>query len=414
MAKDLNQHYHQLLALEKPWQVKSVNLDLEAKSVCIRLEHPKGHKVKCPQCRKPCTIADHGSQRTWRHLDTMQFETLLIARVPRADCKQCGIKTIDVSWARKHSRFTLLFEAFVIAVLQSAATISHAARLTGLDWSTLHTLMERAVEAGLQRRELEDIAYVGIDEKSFRRGHNYISVLSDLQAGRVIELCPGRTKESAGTLFESLPKALRDTIQAVAMDMWPAFINSCAEHLPQAAIVHDRFHISQHLNQALDQIRRAENKSLRREGDDTLCGSKYLWLSNPANLAEDKRLTLEALRHNKLKTARAWAIKEYFAQFWQCLNRPTAQLFFKLWYSWAIRSRLEPIKKVARMLKNHLENILNYFEHPITNAGSEGLNSKIQSIKSAARGFHSFKHYRTRILFFCGGLDLTAGLPDYP
>lgn len=410
----LARHYHQLLGLEEPWQVQSVALDLEAKSVSIYLEHPKGRPVPCPQCHASCTIADHASERRWRHLDTMQFETILIARVPRADCPQCGVKTIEVTWAQRHSRFTLLFEAFVLDVLKAASSISQASWLTGLDWSTLHRLMQRAVERGLERRRLQSVPYLGIDEKSFGRGQSYIGLLNDLEHGAVIEVVEGRHQEAAERLFGGLSPELRQSVLAVCMDMWPAFIKSCSRHLPEALIVHDRFHISKHLNEAVDQVRRGEHRGLRRAQDQRLKGTRYLWLTNPENLSEEKASSLEALRRGKLKTGRAWSIKEFFAEFWHCFTPEAGEAFFKRWYSWAIRCRLAPVKKVARMLKKHLTNILTWFRASITNAASEGLNSKIQGLKAAARGFRSFEHYRTRILFFCGQLDLSVPLPVHP
>ena len=190
------------------------------------------------------------------------------------------------------------------------------------------------------------------------------------------------------------------------MDMWPAFANSAGRHVPEAEIVHDRFHISKHLNEAVDKVRRQEHKALRKEGDETLTGTKQLWLFNPENLSEEKWLVFEPLKQQELKTARAWAIREQFRWFWDYRYAGNARKFFKQWYQWAIRCRLEPVKKVARMLKCHLDRILSWFRHHISNGMAEGYNSRIQSIKTAARGFRNFANYRTRILFFCGKLNL--------
>ena len=189
-------------------------------------------------------------------------------------------------------------------------------------------------------------------------------------------------------------------------DFWRAFSNSTREQAPQAEIVHDRFHVSQYLVEAVDLVRRKENKSLRKEGDDSLVGTRQLWLFNLDNLPGDEQQRLSELQRSALKTGRAWGIKEMFREFWEYRSGAWAAKFFDRWYAWAIRSRLDPIKKVAVMLKKHLAGLLAYFRHRITNARNEGFNSRVQSIKSAARGFRSFDNYRTRILFYCGKLDL--------
>ena len=401
----LTEHYSLLLGLDAAWIVSDVSLSLEENRVEISLSHVAG-PVVCPECSSQCSIADHAPERTWRHLDTMQFETRLRARVPRADCKACGVKTTAVPWAGKHSRFTLMFEAFAIQVIQACGNVKNAAGLLGWDWDSVQRIMERAVERGLERRELESLRYVGLDEKSFRRGHSYLSLLTDLTGSRALKVVEDRTTEAANGLWKDLSDGQKQQIEAVAIDMWPAFANSVEANAPQAEIVHDRFHISKHLNEAVDQVRRSENKLLKQAGDDRLKGSKHLWLFNPENLSEERWIEFETLKDQELKTSRAWAIKEQFRWLWEYRYAANARKFFDRWYGWAARSRLKPVIKVAKMLKRHLGNILTYFRHGITNAMSEGFNSRIQSIKSQARGFRAFQNFRNRILFYCGKLDL--------
>ena len=402
---ELTKHYSLLLGLDAAWEVSDVALSLERKCVEILVAHTGG-PVPCPECGQRCSIADHAPERTWRHLDTMQFETRLRARVPRADCKACGVKTTAVPWAAKHSRFTWMFEALAIEVIQACGSLKAAAGLLGLDWDSAHRIMQRAVQRGLERRQLQSLQYVGIDEKSFGRGHSYISLLVDLTGARVLEVVEDRTEAAADRLWKDLPDQQREQIEAVAVDMWPAFANSIETNAEQAEIVHDRFHISKHLNEAVDQVRRQEHKLLKQAGDERLKGSKQLWLFNPENIRDDRWLEFEALKDQELKTSRAWAIKEQFRWLWEYRYAGNARKFFRRWYGWAARSRLKPIVKVAKTLKRHLDNILTYFRHRITNAMSEGFNSRIQSIKSQARGFRTFENYRTRILFHCGKLDL--------
>jgi transposase len=403
--ENLQEHYALLLGLSSPWEVVDVDLGLEEKKVRISLEHPNGVQVKCPECGGLCPIADRGPERTWRHLDTMQFCTELVARTPRANCSACGVKTITVPWAEKGSRFTLMFEAFAIKVLGACGNVIQAAKLLGLGWDAVHRIMERAVERGIARRNLENIKHAGMDEKSFRKGQDYISLLNDLDRGRVLEVVEGRKQEHANALWESMGKG-RESVEAVAMDMWGPFIRSASKNVPRADIVHDRFHISGYLSKAVDQIRRKENKELVAEGDDTMKGSKHLWLFNVDNLTEKKWLRFEILLQSDLRTAEAWALKENMRWFWDYKHAGNARKYFLKWYDQVVEYGETAMVKVANMIKSHLPNILTYFRHRITNAVSEGLNSKIQSIKSMARGFRGFKNYRTRILFYCGKLDM--------
>lgn len=402
---DLNSHYRLLLGLDESWKVQNVDVDLDGNQVVIDLEHTGG-KLCCPNCRQSCSKFDSVPPRQWRHLDTMQFATIVRARVPRSECSRCGVKTISVPWAGKHSRFTLMFEAFAIRVLKAASNVKKAAELLRLSWDTAHTLMERAVARGLARRQEEPIEYIGIDEKSFGRAQDYVSLMVDIDRSRVLEVAKDRTTESCDQLWSSLSESQKSCVLAVVTDFWRAFSNSTREQAPQAEIVHDRFHVSQYLVEAVDLVRRKENKSLRKEGDDSLVGTRQLWLFNVDNLGDDEQQRLSELQRSAMKTARAWGIKEMFREFWEYRSGAWAAKFFHRWYAWAIRSRLDPIKKVAVMLRKHLTGLLAYFRHRITNARNEGFNSRVQSIKSAARGFRSFENYRTRILFYCGKLDL--------
>jgi transposase len=405
----LSAHYARLLGIDESWRVESVDLRLEERRVEIRLGHV-GSGVSCPECGHACSLADHAEERRWRHLDTMQFTTELVARLPRCRCPEHGVKTIVPPWAGKHSRFTLLFEAFAIEVLQACRTVKAAADLLGLSWDAAQTIMERAVDRGLQRREATSVLHLGIDEKSFGKGHDYITVLTDIDGSRVLEVAPERTQAAAEAVLQTLTVEQRQEVQAVAADMLPAYAEAVARQTPQADLVHDKFHVAKHLGEAVDQVRRAENKALQAQDDDRLKGTRQLWLFNQSNLSPRQRRRFEAIRHNGLKTARAWAIKEEFRWFWRYVYQTSAKEFFDQWYAWGVRCRLRPVIRVAKMLKRHLPNLLSYFHHRITNATSEGFNSVIQALKYAARGFRSFKNYRTRILFFCGRLDLRPKL----
>lgn len=403
---EVEDHYGQLLGIHSPWEISSVDLKLEKQQVDITIEY-SADEGPCPECGVTCPKHDDRKQRTWRHLDTMQFATLLHCQLPRVRCKAHGAKTVDAPWAGKNSRFTLLFEAFAIRVLTAARSVEEARKLLRLNWHQVEAIKSRAVERGLKRREEVEIPYIGIDEKQFRSGHRYISSLVDLEGSRVLDVVEERTEVACKTLIsKALTKSQQGQVTAVALDMWKAYANAVAEKLPQADIVHDRFHISQHLNEAVDKVRRKENKELNKQGDGRLKGSKFWWMTNEENQKEKVVEAFSSLKNSDLKVARAWAIKESFRGFWEYSYAGCAQRYFARWYSWAIRSRLEPIKEKARMIKNHLPNIFTYFKHRISNAAAEGLNSKIQTVKANARGYRSFSGFRNSILFYCGGLDM--------
>ena len=406
MDTELQKHYALLLGVGSPWEVKTVELKILEKKVEIELGWQWGAAAKCPECGRACSLHDSAPERTWRHLDTMQFTTLIRARTPRSQCPEHGVKTMQVAWAAPQGRFTLLFERFAVEVLLASASVSQACALLGLSWDTAQEIMRRAVERGLERRQLEGLKYLGMDEKSFKRGQSYITLLTDLEESRVLDVVEERTSEAAGQLWNTLSPEQKQAVEAVAIDMWEPFIKTIEEQAPEADIVHDKFHVSKYLGEAVDKVRRAEHKQLMAQGDETLKGSRQLWLYNPENFSAEQVDEFSALKDLHLKVARAWAAKELFSKFWNYQEEGWARRFFKNWYRWVSRSRLKPVVEVARMLKRHLDNLITYLRHHITNAVTEGLNSKIQSLKSAARGFRNFKNYRIRILFFCGKLNL--------
>mgnify|MGYP000069473716 CR=1 FL=1 len=397
--------YQQVLGLDKPWQVREVKLELACKRVTVIIECDRGVRWGDPGEGTRAHI--HGwTKRQWRHLDTCQFETVLEAEVPSVKHADGRVEEVTVPWAERYSRVSKLMEAFVIRVLEAASSVQEAASLLGMGWEQVNRIMKRAVERGLQRREATSIQYLGIDEKSIARGHKYATVLNDLSGSRVWEVVEGRKQEDADGVWESLTPEQRQGVQAIAMDMWPAFENSAGHALPNARIVHDKFHVSKHLNEAVDKVRKAEHRKLMAQGDDTLKGSKYEWMRNHPDLRKAESASFRELHKINLKTSRAWQLKETFSGFWDYLYAGAAERFFKEWYAKAIRSQLEPVKAVARMLKTHLPELLNYLAHRITNATSEGFNSLIQNIKANARGLPNFANFRIRILFYCAKLDM--------
>lgn len=397
--------YRQILGIEPPWSVEDVQLSTENREVTVQLANAE-RQLPCPKCGKPCRRHDALSRR-WRHLDTCQFATILVAEVPRISCEEHGVLQVRVPWAEPGSRFTALFEALVIDWLR-AASLSAVAELCGLSWKAVDGIQRRAVVRGLARRTAQLPQRLGVDETSFQKRHQYVTVVLDQGTDTVVHVAQGRNRAALDEFFASFTEAERGAVEAVAMDMCEPYIRSVEQHIPgaQEKIAFDRFHVAQHLSRAVDQVRRAEHRALLEEGDSRLKGTRYLWLHGPATMSQEARQALEPLRQSSLRTARAWAIKELAASLWQYRARGWAQRAWMRWYSWAIRSRLEPIKRAARTIKSHLPGILNAVVSGITNARSEAVNARIQAIKRTACGFRNPERFRAAILFHLGGLDL--------
>ncbi len=401
--------YGRILGLTRPWRVSDVVLEEASTKVEVYVDHG-GEGLRCPACEGSVTVHDH-RERRWRHLDTCQFQTILVARVPRVRCKEHGVKTIQVPWSDPGSGFTALFEALVIDWLQAANT-SAVSRLLGLTWDEVDGIKQRAVARGLARRELAVPEDIGVDETSFQKRHEYVTVVADTQANVIHWVSDGRGKESLSSYFECFEVAELQQVRSITMDMWRPFIQTTLERVPGGAskIAFDKFHVAMHLGQAVDKVRREENRQLLESGDESLKGTKYLWLYHPEKLAErtseSRLLDFDSLLRRSLRTARAWRLKEMLMEIWDLADRESARRFFDRWYSWAIRSRLAPMKRVARMIQRHLEGVLNAIALGVTNAKVEGFNTKIQWLKRSARGYRNRDRFRIDIYFHLGGLDL--------
>lgn len=404
--RDTDLYYH-LLGLRAPWTVGRVDLALKDQRVDVWVEHPEGTKWPCPECGTELPTYDHAPERSWRHLDSCQFMTYLRARPPRVSCPKDGVRQVKLSWAEPKARFTALFERLAIDVLRETS-IAGATKILRITWDEAHHIMARAVERGRARKGELAATRIGLDEKSVAKGHNYFTLVTNLDAGTVEDIQNDRKTESLNSFFVKLSPEQKAQIEAVAMDMWEPYQYAVYTHVPDASekIVFDRFHIMQHMTKAVDTVRKQENRELASTGDETLSGSKYLWLYSQENLPAKHRDRFDELRRSDLRTAKAWAIKENLRELWRCETRVAAESHWKRWHAWAIRSQLKPIVAVAKMIHRHLANILTYFTHRITNAVSEGINSKIQTIKKQAYGYRNKENFKTAIYFHCGGLEL--------
>ena len=397
--------YARILGIKSPWGISDVVLDHKERCVEICLQYSE-QLAPCPVCGNLSPKHDT-KERTWRHLDTCQFETHLRAKVPRIVCVDDGVLQISVPWAEPNSRFTAMFEALAIDWMKEAS-LSGVARLLRVSWDEADGIRTRAVNRGLERRTEELPAALAVDETGFGRGHDYVTVISDRVAGTVSDVADGRKKEVLVEYFRKFTREELAGIDTITMDMWEGFISATRDEVPDAdeKIAFDRFHVAQHLGHAVDEVRRAEARVQYGLGDRSMRGSRYSWLMNPENMDTQRREAFEKLKATCNKTSRAWAIKDAATRLWDFNVREEAAEAWAKWYGWAIRSRLEPIKQVARMVKSHLDGILNAVVTGATNASAESVNSKIQWIKYMARGFRNRERFREAILFHLGGLDL--------
>ncbi len=398
--------YATLLGITEPWGVELVEMEQEAGEVHVTVALPANTRWVCPECWAAAPIHDH-QDRTWRHLDTCQFKTLVHARVPRLNCPAHGIRQLRVAWAEPGSRFTALFEALAIDWLKQAS-VSAVAKQLRITWDEADGIMQRAVRRGLARRKLEPPRYVGADETSFQKRHEYVTVVGDLERDRVIYVADDRSQASLDGFWHGLTPEQRAGIEGVAMDMWEPYIRSTRDYLADAdqKIVFDKFHVAQHLSKAVDEVRRREHRERMAAGDPILKGTKYDWLRNPEGRSWSEARAFNLLREIVTRVGKAWSLREAAMELWNHRYAGAADRNFKKWFHWARCSRLEPIRRVALMIKRHWANIRTYFLHRITNAGVEALNSKIQTVKARARGFRNRERFRNAIYFHCGGLDL--------
>lgn len=394
-----------LLGIERPWFVDKVELRLDEGEVLVRLELDDQAKFVCPECTQVAPRYDRTEERRWRHLDTCQYRTMITARLPRVNCAEHGVHQVKVAWAEARSRFTALFEAWAIRVMKET-TLAGTAELLRLSWDEAEGIFRRAVARGLARRVEEPVRVVGIDETSFQKRHEYVTVAVDLERDRVLWVGDGRRQATLEEYWHSLSAPQQDAIDVVVMDMWDPFVAATRAALRNGVskIVFDRYHVMWHLNLAVDLVRKAEHRERSAEGDDRLRRTKYDWLRGKDRRTAELEAQLRAFHRAGFKVGRAWAIKEAARGFWETGNLTEAMALFRKWYFWATHSRLQPIIRAAKTVRYWLWGILRYQTHRYTNAMTEGVNSKIQQLKYRARGYRNRDNFRLAILFHCGGL----------
>ena len=346
------------LGLLPPWMVAGSTFDAAAKRLDIHLDFPRGSRFACPDCGSADCPAYDTEEMTWRHLNFFQHEAYLYARVPRVTCSGCGIKRVSVPWARDGSGFTLLFEALAMTMMASMP-VAAVARLVGEHDTRLWRVLHHYVEEARARVDYSGVTRVAFDETAARRGHDYVSLFVDLDGPRVLFVADGKDATTVQTFAADLADhdGAAENVSEVCIDMSAAFIKGTAAHLPNANITFDKFHAVKIINDAVDLVRRAEQKD-RPE----LKKTRYIWLKNKCNLSEAQLAALGGLTDLNLKTARAYQIRLTFQDLYAQPSREAAEAFLKKWYFWATHSRLKPVIEAAGTIKRHWDGILRWFD----------------------------------------------------
>jgi len=398
--------YEKILGISRPWSVEDVNLRLSEGKVEIRIVNLESSDLCCPDCKVVSSRYDE-VKRSWRHLDTCQYETILIAGVPRVNCKEHGVKQVNVPWAEKGSRLTSLFERLVIDWLKEAS-ISAVSKHLGLSWKQVDGVMQRAVKRGLLIRQKQCPVRLGIDETSFQKRHEYVTIITDMDKGHVVNVIDDRKKSPLEEELGKLGKATLSSIQSVSMDMHQPFIQAVKSVVPDAGkkIAFDKFHVIAHLTKAVNQVRRQENLDLLENGVESLKGTRFLWITAQENLTKKQVRSFKEVKDIAVRTSEAWTIKEIARNLWSYTSKREALRAWKSWIQEAMKSELTPIKKAASMVQNHLQGIITAILLKATNAKSEAINNRVQFIKKIAYGFRNRERFKNAILFHLGGLDL--------
>jgi transposase len=402
-AMDQNKLFGMALGLQSPWYVVKIEFDSKEKRLDIYLDFPKGSVFNCPKCGEKSKAYDT-EDKVWRHLNFFQHECYLHARVPRTDChsgENCGIRLIEVPWARPQSGFTLLFEAFLMALVQ-AMPVNTVATLVKETDKRLWRMLTHYVEKARQNVDMSEVTAVGIDETSSRKRHKYITCFVDLKESKILYSTEGKGETTTALFKEDLKQHGGDPekITDACCDLSPSFISGVQKDFPNAALIFDRFHVMKIINDAVDKVRREESKN-----NPILKGTRYLWLKNERNLTEKQRKQFESIRKLRCKTAKAYQLKVTFQEFFSQPDKESAEALLNKWYSWARRCRIEPMKQAAMTVHNHRQGILNWFDSRISNGVLEGINSLLQAAKARARGYRSTTNFITMAYMIAGKLS---------
>lgn len=406
---DQNLLFTLALGLNSPWKVVRSGLEdggAQSKFLYVDIEVEPGAKMPCPVCAQLCPLYDHEVKR-WRHLNFWQHSTYLSARVPRVQCPEHQVRLVNVPWARPESGFTLMFEAFVMALTREMP-VSAVAELMAEHDTRLWRVVRHYVGQAHAGQDWSGVQAVAVDDTATRKGHRYATVVVEIdpqqeRPARLLFMTPERTAASVGQFVTAMPAhgAGPAQVKLAAIDMSAAYQKGIRAHLPDAQIVFDRFHVMQLAGKASDEVR----KHLQHEGAQ-MKGALWALRGNESRLSQAQRQLRHDLcaRHKEL--GRAMALRESLQETWEWPGAASAGRHLKAWCSWAVRSRLAPFKKLAQTLKSHWAGILAYYPHRITSAAIESINSIIQTARRRARGFRNFENLKAICYWMAGKLDL--------
>ena len=396
------QFFDLLLNFGDNWKVERVYVNIVTDEVDVLVDYI-GKEAEDPETFEKYSIYDHAPLRRWRHLDTMQFKTYITSSVPRVKDSSGKVKTINTPWADNYERHTYLFERLAIDILQGTKNQTQTSKLLRCGFNVINRIIHGSVKRGLERRPVDlCFEHLSIDEKSFKKGHKYVTVLSDPVSGVVINVSQDRDYKSCTALIESaIKQEYRDKVKTISMDMWKPFMKVAKDKLPNADVLHDRFHLVKYLNDAVDKVRRREVKK-----HEELKKTRYIFLKNPENQTEKQRIQFESISQSNYEVSRAWRVKENFRDIFGSPTIKEASTMIFQWVTNAIQTNIKEIINVVETFKAHLKGIVNAMVSTFTNAMAERLNGKIQEVKASGRGYRKFENFRSAILFFHGGLSL--------
>ena len=399
------------LGLKEPWYVKGAEFLEDKQEVHIYVGVREDAVIVCPNCGQATQRYGYEpNERVWRHGDCMFFPTYVHCRRPRVMCPHCGVQQINAPFERKNSRFTLLFEGYAMLIMADMPR-AKAAQILRCNEKSLAEILAYWVNKAVEERSLNDVSSLAIDETSFHRGHSYVTLVLDAQRRRVIDVERGRDKDTVLSFAQKLEQhgGDRSNIKAVTSDMSKSYVPAIKEVFTNAIHVIDKFHVKQILINALDEVRKAEQKQTENKRAHFL--SRRLFMIPQSRLSEEQTEKLANLSQSYPQTGRAYRIVAALDTFYASSTVEEAETTFSNLYSWMRRCRLQPMKEAAQTLLRHKDKIIAYFQERITNAICEGINSMIQAAKRKARGFHTFESFAAMIYLIAGKLKLAVQRP---
>jgi transposase len=370
------------------------------------IEWLESRRLTCGNCsRRTRKIHSRQKAREWRDLRVRDQALVLRYSPRRVRCSACGPRVEHVPWAHRWQRVTRAL-SLALAELSRKLTWKETAAHYGVNWKTVAAAVRRAVDWGLKHRPWKPLHVIGVDEVSRRKGQRYLTLVYDLVRRRLVWIGEDRDTKTMERFFEWLGPSRGRSIQVVCCDMWAIYIEAVQTKLPSATLIFDRFHVVQHLNRAVDDVRRQTWRELRGEDRIAFKKTRWLWLKNPWNLRSKERRRLSALCRINQPIVRAYYLKEAFQRFWDYRSEGWAFPYLQQWLWWASHSRLEPFKQFARMIREHIVGILAWTRLRISNGALEGMNNKVKVISHRAYGFRKTETYITAIWHGCGDLPL--------